>query len=280
VVDEALRRTAAVGQRINLEILPIPPAAVVAAAARTYVDARGEVTPVPWDAALRQAHERFMDALARHVPAGTATPLADHPGIAAIDNSVPGFSQGFRDVDGRLRGSRHYDRSACIEAVLAAVDAGRRAFPRHLGYVAFFAFDDGLGRERVDQEVIRELDARYNHAGRPSLAFFVENLSDRGPVPLASGIGVGNNLRDWVDRGGTTMMQALTSWVAPFTGSPDAVASRNPGTGIALADGNYGTRFVELYAGDLDAAASGGLDASGRPLADGLRYWHGRLRAA
>jgi dienelactone hydrolase len=280
VIDEALRRTAALGQRINLEVLPLPPAAVVAAAAQTYVDARGEVTPVPWDPALRQAHERFMAALAGHVPPGTGIPLAATPGIAAVDNSIPGFSQGFRDIDGRLRASPFYDREACLDAVLAAVDTGRRAFPRHLGYVAFFAFDDGLGAERVDQLVIRELDVRYNQPGRPSLAFFAENLSDRGPLPQAAGVGPGNNLRDWVDRGGTTMMQALTSWIQPFTGPPDAVASRNPSTGIALAEGTYATGFVELYGADLDYAAAGGLDAQGRPVVEGLRYWNQLLRGA
>ena len=274
VIDEALRRTAALGQTINLEVLPSPPAAVVARSSRTYVDSRGELTPVPWEPVLRQAHERLMDALARHVPPGTGRALADTPGIAAVDNSVPGFPQGLRDVDGRLRSSPFYDHQSCIDAVLAAVATGRRAFPRHLGYVAFFAFDDGLGPERVDQLLIRELDARYNAAGRPALAFFVENLSDLGPLPQAGGTGPGNNLLDWSDRGGATMMQALTSWIQPFTGPPAAVASRNPGTGVALADGTYGTRFVEVYVTDLDYAAAGGLDAQGRPVAEDLRYWN------
>ena len=75
------------------------------------------------------------------------------------------------------------------------------------------------------------------------------------------------------------MMQALTSWIQPFTGSPEAVASRNPATGIALADGAYGTRFFELYVTDLDYAAGGGLDAHGRSIADDLRYWNSLLLA-
>ncbi len=279
VIDEALRRTAAMGQRINLEILQAPPEAVVAAATGTYVDERGERTPVPWDPALRQAHERLMGALSRHVPAGTRVALADSPGIAAIDNSVPGFSQGFRDINRRLRDSPLYDHQSCIDAALAAVDTGRRAFPRHVGYVAFFAFDDGLGAERVDQLLIREWDIRYNRPGRPALALFIENLSDVGPLPLTSSIGTGDNLLDWSDRGGPTMMQALTSWMQPFTGSPQAVASRNPATGIALAEGAYGTSFFELYVTDLDHAAAGGLDAQGRPIAEDLRHWNAVLLA-
>jgi dienelactone hydrolase len=278
VIDDALRRTAAIGQRINLEILPLPPASVVAAAEETYVDERGETTPVPWEPALRRAHERFLNALASHVPPGTATTLASSPGLAAIDNSVPGFSQGLRDINRRLRDSPFYDRQSCIDAALAAVDAGRRAFPRHLGYLAFFAFDDGRGSERVDQVLIRNWDALYNRPGEPSLAFFIENLTDTGPQPLNGAIGAGNNLLDWSDRGGATMMQALTSWVQPFTGSPDAVASRNPTTGLALADGLYGTRFFELYVTDLDYAAAGGLDARGRPIAEDLRYWSALLK--
>jgi hypothetical protein len=143
-----------------------------------------------------------------------------------------------------------------------------------------FAFDDGLGAERVDQEVIRDLDARYNQPGRPSLAFFAENLSDRGPLPQPAGVGPGNNLLDWSDRGGETMLQALTSWIRPFTGPPEAVASRNPSTGIALAASAYGARFIELYAADLDYAAAGGLDTQGRPVAEGLRNWNQLLRGA
>lgn len=277
VIDEALRRTAELGQRINLEILPQPPVAVVDAATQTYVDARGEETPVPWDPALRQAHERFMAALAAHVPPGTGTRLADTPSIGAVDNSVPGFSQGIRDIDRKLRDSPFYNRTSCIEASLAAVATGRTAFPRHLGYVAFFAFDDGLGAERVDQALIRELDARYNGPDQPSLAFFIENLSDLGPLPLSTGVGTGNNLLDWSHRQGMTMMQALTSWVEPFTGSPESVASRNPATGIALAYDNYGTRFFELYVSDLDEAAGGGLDAAGHSIAEDLRQWNARL---
>lgn len=274
VIDEALRRTAELGQRVNLEILPLPPAAVVEAAQQTYVDERGERTPVPWDPALRDAHERLMEALARHIPAGTRTALADAPGVAAIDNSVPGFSQGLRDINRRLRDSPFYDRAACLGAALAAVETGRRAFPRHLGYAAFFAFDDGLGAERVDQLLIAEWDVRYNRPGRPAFALFVENFSDVGPLPLANGIGPGDNLLDWSDRGGPTLMQALTSWTQPFTGSPEAVKSRNPATGIALADRTYGTRFFELYVSDLDHAAAGGLDAQGRPILEDLRYWN------
>jgi dienelactone hydrolase len=278
VIDEALRRTAAIGQRINLEVLPLPPASVVRAAVETYVDGRGETTPLPWDPALRQAHERFMRALASHVPAGEAATLANSPGLAAIDNSVPGFSQGLRDIGRRLRDSPFYDRQSCVDAALAAVDTGRTAFPRHLGYVAFFAFDDGRGPERVDQLLIRDWDARYNRPPQPSLAFFIENLSDAGPQPQASGIGAGNNLLDWSDRGGETMMQALTSWIQPFTGSPGAVASRNPATGIALANGIYGTRFFEMYVTDLDYAAGGGLDARRRPIVEDLRRWSALLK--
>jgi hypothetical protein len=252
---------------------------VVAAAVQTYVDERGERTPVPWDPALRLAHERVLAALAEHAEADTGTPLADHPGIAAIDNSVPGFSQGFRDINRRLRNSPFYDRQSCIDAALAAVETGRTAFPRHVGYVAFFSFDDGLGPERVDQLLIREWDARYNRPGQPPLALFVEHLSDLGPLPQANGVGTGNNLLDWHNRGGKTMMQALTSWVQPFTGTPAAVASRNPSTGIALAHGTYGTRFFELYVTDLDDAAEGGLDAQGRSIAEDLRYWNALLRA-
>ncbi len=276
VIDEALALLPQ-GQRLNLEVLPRPPDPVVSAAARTYVDERGQVTPLPWDPALQQAHAAFVTALADHRVAGTASRLADTQAVASVDNSVPGFSQGLRDINGRLRGSGFYDRQACVQAVLDAVARGRRAFPRKLGYLAFFAFDDGEGGQRVDAALIEQLAATYNGAGQPSLAFFVENLSDTGPLPRDDGVGTGHNLLLWHGRGGETMMQALTSWLQPFTGG-DAVSSRNPATGIALAHRTYGTRFFELYVTDLDGAARGATDATGRALADDLRYWNDALK--
>lgn len=278
VIDEALARVAPLGQRLNLEILLSPPAAVVAAARMTYVDERGDTVPVPWDPGLRRAHRGLFAALAGHRPRGSTTRLADLGTLSAVDNSVPGFSQGLRDINSRLQSSPFYDRSACLEAVLDAVDTGRRAFPRHLGYVAFFTYDDGRGTERVDQILIDRLAASYNGPGQPPLAFFIENLSDNGPLPLSRGVGTGNNLRRWSDLGGTTMMQALTAWTRPFTGA-SAVTSGNPATGIALAYETYGTRYFELYVADLDKAAAGGRDAGGRRLEPDLREWSTRLRA-
>src|SRR6185369_3561641 len=120
----------------------------------------------------------------------------------------------------------------------------------------------------------------YNGPGQVNLDFFVENLSDDGPVPLPNGAGTGNNLVDWVNAGGDTMMQALDSWLQHSADREPQLASHNPATGMDFAFNDYGTRFFELYKTDLDGAVNGAVDAAGKPLLNDLRYWNSRLTAA
>lgn len=153
------------------------------------------------------------------------------------------------------------------------------AFPDDTNFLAFFGFSDGQPGVPVDEQIIERLAPHYNGLGQPKLDFFVENLSDDGPVPMPSGNGAGNNLLDWVSLGGDTMIQALDAWLAHRPDREPQLDSHNPATGIELAYNAYGTRFFELYLADLDGAADGALDSAGRPLVDDLRAWHRRLTA-
>jgi hypothetical protein len=154
------------------------------------------------------------------------------------------------------------------------VSATTAAFPDDTSFLAFFAFTDGLTSVSVDQQIIDRLAPIYNGLNQPEVAFFVENLSDNGPIALPYGGGAGNNLLKWTKDGGDTMMQALDSWLNHPADRNAQLNSRNPATGIELAYGQFGTRFFELYIADIDGAAAGATDALGRPLLNDLRYWH------
>jgi hypothetical protein len=58
-------------------------------------------------------------------------------------------------------------------------------------------------------------------------------------------MGTGNNLNDWAEAGGSTMMHALDSWLAHPADRDAQLDSLNPATGISLANSLYGTRFFE-----------------------------------
>jgi hypothetical protein len=273
VCEQAIAVLHPLGLRLSIEVIPSVPAHVLAAANETYVDFDGQMSPVPWDgptlAAWREVHRR----LGEHVfddGSGFVGPLAEHPALEAVSAAIPGMN-GVRDPGGNLVGLASYSRALLVGAVLEAVDGSRDAFPTSYGFVPFFAMDDGEGSTRLDEDLIIALDAAYNVAGQPSLGFFVENLSDAFPTVASQ---QGMNMAEWAARGGYSMMQALTGWVHPFPASrAPLVASMNPATGIALAHGMFGTRFFELYVGDLDAAAAGALDVSGAPVVDALREW-------
>jgi hypothetical protein len=188
-----------------------------------------------------------------------------------------GLNFGVRDINHGIRSHPDYTQARYIGSILQGVGAARAAFPLHTGFLAFFGFNDGQAGVPVDQQLITLLDAQYNSPGQPSLAFFIENLSDLGPVPLPNGGGTGNNLLAWAYLGGPTMAQALDSWLAHRPDRDPQLLSLNPATGIALAFNAYGTRFFELYVPDLDGAASGARDAAGRLIGDDLRHWNALL---
>jgi hypothetical protein len=275
VVDEALSRVEAIGQRLNLEMLDAPPSYVVDGAAATYIDHRGGERPVPWDPFLQQRYAAVQTAFAEHVvDDGRGLPLNQHPVLASVDGSPGGLNFGVRDLNNGLRSHPEYTADRYMDAVIDGTVATRAAFPDHQGFLAFFGFDDGVAEPPVDEQLIARLSEEFNGPGQPTLALFVENLSDNGPAP---GGGAGEHLAEWVSLGGSTMMQALDSWQAHRPDRDPQLASLNPAAGIELAYESFGTRFFELYVTDFDNAMQGAIDAEGGPLLDDLRYWSALL---
>ena len=276
VIDQALQQAAAIGQRVNLEVLDAQPDYVLNGAAATYIDHRNEPRTVPWDTFAQSRYAALQTALSSHVVGdGRGLPLNQHPVLASVDASGTGLNYGVRDLNNGIRSHPDYTQQKYIQAVVDGVAVSRQAFPQHQGYIAFFGFVDGQPGVPVDKQLISLLDEQYNvpasAAGEPSLAFFVENLSDRGPSATAAGAGL--NLLDWTNRGGSTMMQALDSWLVHRPDRDPQLASLNPATGIELAYNDFGTRFFELYLADLDGAVNGAVDASGKPILNDLRHW-------
>jgi hypothetical protein len=282
VIDSALASVAALGRGLNLEILNgEEPAYVLAGASATYTDHRGGTNPVPWDTFAQSRMAALYTALANHTVTGPSGShlLRDDPTLLAIDAAPAGLNFGVRDLNNGIRSHAAYTQQKYIDAVVDGVAASAAAFPHDTNFLAFFGFTDGQPGVPVDEQIIARLAPLYNGPGQPKLDFFIENLSDDGPAPLASGNGVGNNLLDWVNAGGGTMMQALDSWLQHQPDREPQLDSHNAATGIALGYGHYGTRFFELYVSDLDGAASGATDAAGRPIADDLRAWNHTLTA-
>lgn len=282
VIDEAIRRTSANGQRLNLEVLQSLPQYVIDGASATYINHRSEVTPVPWDAFAQSRFAALQAAMSAHVVddgMGLNLPLSQHPTLRSVDATSVGLPFGLRDLTNTIRSHPEYTQQRFIDSVTQGVGVARSAFPHHQGFLAFFGFNDGQPGVPVDQQLISLLDDQYNGSGQESLAFFIENLSDVGPVPTAGSGGAGNNLLAWSSRGGATMMQALNSWLQPPANQAPQLVSRNPGTGIALGYNTFGTRFFELYVRDLDGAFNGELDATGEPILDDLQYWNSFLSA-
>jgi hypothetical protein len=283
VIDSAIQTLAATGRGLNLEIFTgEEPAYVLSGASATYIDHRGGTNPVPWDTFAQQRHAALFAALASHVITigGDSHPLNQDSTLRSIDTAPAGLNFGVRDLNSGIRNSPGYTQQKYIDAVVNGVHDAAVQFPNDTNSLAFFAFSDGQPGTPVDEQIIQRLAPLYNGSGQTKLDFFVENLSDDGPVPLANGAGIGNNLADWVAAGGETMMQALDSWLVHSADRESLLDSHNPATGITLAYNNYGTRFFELYTADLDGANNGSLDAAGKPLINDLRYWNSRLTAA
>lgn len=282
VIDAAIERLVPLDQGLSVEIfMTQEPQSVRDNASATYVDHRGGVNPVPWDLFAQQRQAALFAALGNHVvqSAGAPHALRDDPTLRSIEAAPAGLNFGVRDLNDGIRNHPDYTQQRYIDAVVSGVAATATAFSDDQNFLAFFAFNDGQPGTPVDEQIIQRLAPLYNGAGQTDLAFFIENLSDDGPVPQPNGMGPGNNLLDWTTLGGATMMQALDSWLVHRPDRDDQLDSLTPAAGIELANVAYGTRFFELYVADLDGAADGALDAAGRPIIDDLRYWNDRLAA-
>lgn len=280
VIDEAIKRLDLLGQDLNLEVLQGTPQYVIDGAGATYLNHRNEVSPVPWDAFAQSRYAALQNAMANHVVndgTGDNLRLNQHPTLVSVDATSVGLNFGVRDLNNGIRSHPDYTQERYIDSILEGVGVSRSAFSSQQGFLTFFGFTDGQPGVPVDQQLISKLDGQYNGAGQNTLAFFIENLSDTGPIPTAGIGGTGNNLVTWSNLGGDTMMQALDSWLNHAPSRDAQLMSLNPATGIKMAYDNFGTRFFEFYVADLDGAVNGAVDAAGRPILDDLREWNTTL---
>jgi hypothetical protein len=277
VINDAINLLAPLNQGLSLEIFTgEEPQYVLDGAAAKYTDHRGGVNPVPWDAFAQSRHAALYSALGDYVVAagGSTHALRDDPTLRSIDAAPVGLNFGVRDLNGAIRAHPDYTQQRYVDSVAAGVATAAAAFPHDQNFLAFFAFNDSQPGVPVDEQLIARLAPQYNGPGQPELAFFIENLSDDGPLPQPNGMGAGSNLLDWSNLGGPSMIQALDSWLVHRPERDAQLDSRNPATGIELAYNAYGTRFFELYVADVDGAMNGALDAAGQPIVDDLRAWH------
>lgn len=280
VINAAINQLAPLNQALSLEIFTgEEPQYVRDGASATYLDHRGNVNPVPWDPFAQQRQAALYAALGDYVVQTSGSPhaLRDDPTLLSIDAAPAGLNFGVRDLNGAIRSHADYTQQRYIDAVATGVAASAAAFPHDLNFLAFFAFNDGQPGVPVDEQLIQRLAPLYNGPGQTELAFFIESLSDDGPIPQPNGMGPGNNLLDWTNLGGSTMIQALDSWLVHRPERDAQLDSLNPATGIELAHETYGTDFFELYIADVDGAANDALDAAGRPIIDDLRHWNALL---
>ncbi|WP_428303790.1 dockerin type I domain-containing protein [Lacipirellula sp.] len=283
VINEAVNLLAPLNQGLSLEIFTgEEPQYVLDGAAAKYTDHRGGLNPVPWDAFAQSRHAALYSALGDYVvtAGGSTHALRDDPTLRSIDAAPVGLNFGVRDLNGAIRAHPDYTQQRYVDSVAAGVATAAAAFPHDQNFLAFFAFNDSQPGLPVDEQLIARLAPLYNGPGQPGLAFFIENLSDDGPLPQPNGMGAGNNLLDWSNLGGPSMIQTLDSWLVHRPERDAQLDSRNPATGIELAYNAYRTRFFELYVADIDGAMNGALDAAGQPIIDDLRAWHSILTQA
>ena len=274
-VDEVLAALQSGGKKMNLEVfaveVPVWLLAQVPAAEQWDTRGRGNSTvrtAVPWSSLARQSWRDYMRALADHlVPlsSGARVRFADHPTLLMVDAPIVGL-QGVRDVTNTLTTVPGYTRALFIDAALHSVRSSRDAFASKFGFLAFFRMSDNesAGGTALDQQLMDRLMLDFNQPGLPQLGFFQETLSDAGPTTT----GLGALLASVMGRT-FIVFQALTAWVAPFTGA-SSVTSGHAAVGIEFAYRTYGTTYVEIYLADVRDAKQ----------TERLRLWHGVLNGA
>lgn len=272
-VDAVLAALQSAGKQMNLEVFAVetPAWLLTQVPAAEQWDARGRGdstvrTAVPWNSLAGQGWRDYMRALADHrVPlaSGALVRLADHPTLLMVDAPIVGL-QGVRDVTNTLTTLAGYTRATFIDAALHSVHSSRDAFASKFGFLAFFKMNDSAGGAALDQQLMDRLMLDFNQPGLPHLGFFQETLSDAGPTVT----GLGALLASVKDRT-YIVFQALTAWVAPFTGA-NSVTSGHAAVGIEFAYRTYGATFVEIYLADVRDANQ----------TERLRLWHGVLNGA
>lgn len=263
-IDSTLEELRARGKRMTLEIFihKVPDYVLGLPGVVTWNNphpTQGGAQVVPWDATALAVYQAMIQTLANHQVAGTSWRVADHPSLQSMDASIVGL-QGLREISNTLVHHPDYTRERFIQSVVDAVAINRQAFVQKYGFLALFLMTDDIASPSLDASVYARLMTEFNVAGKPSLGFFQETLSDIGPRPDAVG-----QLLAAAAPNTYLLFQALRPWKLPEGEvRPPEIASGTPVAGIELAWSNYGSTYVELYGGDILASGN----------AEGLRAWN------
>lgn len=263
-IDSTLEELRARGKRMTLEIFihKVPGYVLGLPGVATWNNphpTQGGAQVVPWDATALAVYQAMIQNLANHQVAGTSWRVADHPSLQSVDASIVGL-QGLREISNTLVHHPDYTRERFIQGVVDAVAINRQAFVQKYGFLALFLMTDDIASPSLDASVHARLMTEFNVAGKPSLGFFQETLSDIGPRPDAVG-----QLLATAAPSTYLLFQALRPWKLPEGEMrPPEIASGTPVAGIEFAWANYGSTYIELYGGDILAADN----------AEGLRAWN------
>ena len=267
LIDNALQRTAALGQKLTLLVLGAEPAHVVAQATQTWhwVDPNprhdesadcsaasgGCDRSLPWDEPTLARYQALVRALAAHQAPDGAAPaaLASHSRLESLTVTLPGWSR-VRELGFEVEAWPGYTRSKLKDALLAHLRVQATEFPRAALQMGWWPIQD------ADRST--DLWAELYDAARAEFGTRVvveqENLRHAaaagtdawGPLPDGQGAPL---LR--ASAGGHTALQMLTSWTQPFTAGTEG---GSPIRALDWARATYGTRYFELYVADADAA--------------------------
>jgi hypothetical protein len=262
IIDNIFQKLPA-GQSLSLILVPQDPADIAAhAGVTTWTDLDRANNPivraVPWDSYLRERRRAFLAALSAHLVAGV--PLRDHPRFVAINPYLPGGHTGIRDPNSaHLRDLPGYSRAALRDAVIDELRTLTDCFPRQFVQIGFWKILDSEEGLAAWEDLRQAILAEFDGTTRPRIGFFMENLGASRPAPGAEPV-TGYPTTDfggalYLSRGQAwTAFQALTAWLAPFTG-PEKVANATPSDGIAYAYHTFGTTYFELYLPDIEYPA-------------------------
>jgi hypothetical protein len=263
-IDSTLEDLRSRGKRMTLEIFinKVPDYVLGLPGVVTWNNphpTQGGTQVVPWDATALSVYQAMIQSLANHQVAGTSWSVADHPALQSVDASIVGL-QGLREISNTLVHHPEYTRERFIQGVVDAVAISRQAFAQKYGFLALFRMTDDIASPALDATVYARLMTEFNVAGKPSLGFFQETLSDTGPKTDAVG-----QLLATAAPSTYVLFQALRPWSLPDGETrPPEIASGTPITGVENAWANYSSTYVELYGADILAAEN----------AAGLRAWN------
>jgi hypothetical protein len=246
---------------------------VVDAAATTYVTtvpgpghtSFPATTAVTWDASALAAYRALLSSLASFqvclvgttCAASSKVALKDHPALAGIRINILGMGklrQDSRTTDGTIFEVPSYDRPTFIAAVVANLHAAQDRFPRTASWVPYFSVDDTVSGTSqtppLDAQLIAAITTEFDGSStrRPVIGVFEELL--KGDTPPVTGLN-GQNLVLARTSGSFVAFQACGGWIN------QSLCTFNPGdstpqNGFDLGYGAYGTRYYELYTGDLN----------------------------